>query len=396
MFEQLPSKPTDALLGLMAAFRQDARVEKIDVGVGVYRNEQGDTPIMRAVKEAEKRLLTSQQSKTYVGMLGDASYNASMLQLIAGPLLSRLGGRIHTVQTAGGCAALRSLADLVACIRPDATVWMSDPTWLNHAPLMHAARLSIKTYPYFDVRKQAVDFDGMLACLKQRGPQDIVLLHGACHNPTGVDLSDDQWRQVADVAVNRGFLPFVDLAYQGLGRGIEEDAAAVRILASVVPEMLVAVSCSKSFGVYRERVGSAVVIGATAVAAKNMLDQMLTLIRGNYSMPPDHGANVVQLVLNTPDLKAMWLEELETMRVRIASLRTALVKQFQLATQTNQYDYIAQQYGMFSILGLESHQVIQLREKFGIYMPADSRTNIAGLKASQIPHFVKCVMEVTH
>lgn len=395
MFQHLQTKPTDALLGLMVAFRNDPRASKIDVGVGVYRDEQGNTPVMKAVKEAETRLLATQQSKTYVGMIGDAHYNAAMQAMVAGPMVEPLGGRLRSVQTAGGCAALRALADLIAFTRPEATVWLSDPTWINHGPLIGAARLKLDKYPYFDVKRQAVAFDAMMACLKERGPNDVVLLHGACHNPTGADLTSDQWQQIAELAVERGFLPFIDLAYQGLGRGVDHDADAVRILAAKVPEMLVAVSCSKSFGIYRERVGSAMVIGANDSAAQNMLDHVLTLIRGSYSMPPDHGANAVQLVLTTPELKKMWFDELEGMRVRIAELRTALSNEFRSVTETPKYDYIAKQYGMFSLLALTPVQVDQLRETFGIYMPSDGRTNIAGLNTSQIKPFVRAVVEVT-
>ncbi len=394
MFEVLQARPTDALLGLMAAFREDSRPQKIDVGVGVYRDEAGATPVMRAVKEAERRILQSQQSKTYLGMLGDQGFNASMVSLVAGPMLSSLNGRLKGVQTTGGCAALRALADLVAFTKPQATVWLSDPTWINHTPLIGAARLKLATYPYFDMATQTVKFEALLAHLETLGKNDVVLLHGACHNPTGADLSTAQWHAIADVAVQRGFLPFVDLAYQGLGQGMDADADAVRILAAKVPEMLVAVSCSKSFGIYRDRVGAAMVLGASAQASQIMLDHVLTLIRGNYSMPPDHGAAAVQTILSTPELKTMWSDELTEMRERIANLRKGLSDEFRARRGDHHFDYIANQRGMFSLMGLSKGQVAQMREQHAIYMPDDSRTNIAGLNSSQIKPFVTAVMSV--
>ena len=394
MFETLEPRPTDALLGLMAAFKSDTRITKIDVGVGVYRDEYGLTPVMRAVKEAETRLLHAQQSKTYVGLLGDAQFNSAMIDLVAGPQASVLGGRIRAVQTTGGCAALRALADLVACTKPNATVWLSNPTWINHLPLIGAARLSLAQYPYYHAATKSVDFAAMMDCLSKLGPADVVLLHGGCHNPTGADLTDDQWNQIADVAVAKGFLPFIDFAYQGLGKGIDDDAFGVQTLAAKVPEMLLAVSCSKSFGIYRERVGSAMVIGANPSATQNMLDQVLTLIRGNYSMPPDHGAAAVQMVLNNADLKGMWQDELNGMRARIHGLREGLANGFRKQTNSGTYDYIAEQFGMFSLLGLTPAQVTGLRDRFGIYMPNDSRTNIAGLNADQIDLFVSAILQV--
>ena len=394
MFETLEARPTDALLGLMTAFKNDPRVTKIDVGVGVYRNEYGLTPVMKAVKIAETQLLASQQSKTYVGLVGDAQFNSAMITLIAGPQADALGGRIRAVQTTGGCAALRALSDLIASTKPNATVWLSNPTWINHLPLISAARLKLARYPYFDAKTQSVDFEAMMDCLGRLGPDDVVLLHGGCHNPTGADLTDQQWMAVADLAAAKGFLPFVDLAYQGLGRGIQEDAFGVRALAARVPEMLLAASCSKSFGIYRERVGSAMVIGATPAATQNMLDQVLTLIRGNYSMPPDHGAAAVQMVLNTPELRSVWQDELDAMRSRIQDLRDGLSGGFRTHTGSNQYDYIAKQLGMFSLLGLTADEVTALREGYGIYMPSDGRTNIAGLTMNQIDSFVAAVLQV--
>jgi aspartate/tyrosine/aromatic aminotransferase len=392
MFTTLPARPTDSLLGLMAAFKADTRSGKIDVGVGVYRDEHGDTPVMAAVKQAETTLLAQQASKTYLGLMGDAQFNQSMTALVLGQ--HNLGDRVRAVQTTGGCAALRALADLIAISKPDATVWVSDPTWINHIPLISSARLKIQTYPYFDAATQTVKFEAMLACLNQLGANDVVLLHGACHNPTGVDLTEAQWREITAVAAKRGFTPMIDLAYQGLGRGVDDDAYGVRHMAAVLPEVLVAVSCSKSFAIYRERTGLAMVIGPNGDVSKNMLDHLLTAIRGNYSMPPDHGAACVAMILNNPTLRQNWAQELGQMRERIAQIRQALSDQFRQKGQTNRFDYIAHQYGMFSLLGLTADQVDQLRAVNGIYMPADSRTNIAGLNMAQVEPFVKAVIAV--
>ncbi len=396
MFDHLQVRPTDALLGLMAAYRADPRPTKIDVGVGVYRDESGQTPVMKAIKQAEEQLFKTQHSKTYLGMLGEPLFNSAMLELVLGEgLLKSLGGRVKGVQTTGGCAALRALADLIATTKPNATVWLSQPTWVNHAPLIGAARLKLDSYPYFDANTQSVDFEAMVAKLKTLGSDDVVLLHGACHNPTGADLSLNQWQQIADLAKLRGFLPFVDLAYQGLGLGMDQDAQGVRLLAEQLPEVLVAVSCSKSFGIYRDRVGCAMVIGSNDTATQNMMDHLLTLIRGNYSMPPDHGAACVQMILNTPALRTVWSDELTLMRNRITQLRAGLSKGLREASGTQRYNYIERQLGMFSLLGLNSTQVVRLRDEFGIYMPADSRTNIAGLNTSQIAPFVKAVLSVS-
>jgi aspartate/tyrosine/aromatic aminotransferase len=392
MFSTLQERPTDALLGLITAYKADPRPQKIDVGVGVYKDEQGNTPVMAAVKSAETSLLAQQSSKTYLGLVGDVDFNQHMTSLVMGQ--HSLGDRVRAVQTTGGCAALRALADLIAISKPEATVWVSDPTWINHIPLISSARLAIKTYPYFDVANQAVNFAEMMACLQQLGPNDVVLLHGACHNPTGVDLSEGQWREIGQVALARGFTPFVDLAYQGLGRGVDQDAFGVRHLASVLPELLVAVSCSKSFAIYRERTGLALVLGSSAQVAKNMLDHLLTVIRGNYSMPPDHGAACVSMILRDAQLRQTWSAELTQMRERIAHLRASLAAQLRQMTGSSRFDYIAQQYGMFSLLGLTPEQVGRLRAEYGVYMPGDSRANIAGLNSNLIEPFARAIVSV--
>lgn len=395
MLELLQPTAGDPLIALMGAFRADTRADKIDVGVGVYRDEHGKTPVMAAVKQAEKHLFDEQDTKAYVGLAGDLKFNAAIVEQVFGDKTAQIQDRVRAVQTTGGCGALRSLLDLVAQSKPDATVWVSDPTWLNHIPLVRSARLKLETYPYFDREKQGVRFDEMIACLSKLGPNDVVLLHGACHNPTGADLSEEQWQQIAQLAAKQGFLPFIDLAYQGLGRGLDADAYGVRCVAEQVPELLVAISCSKNLGLYRERVGCAIIVHQQAATAQRAVENLLVLVRGNYSMPPDHGANVAVRVLTDPALRKLWLDELEVMRNRINDLRRAVSASFRERLGNDKFDYIQHQYGMFSLLGLKAEQVQILREQHGIYMPGDSRTNIAGLQHSQIARFVEAVATVS-
>lgn len=392
MFETLTATPGDALLALIGAFRADPRPGKIDVGVGVYRDAHGATPVMAAVKQAEARLLASQDSKGYLGLVGSADFNAAMVDQVLADAVPRT--QVRAVQTPGGGGALRSLLDLVALSRPDATVWLSDPTWANHRPLVEAARLQVRTYPYFDPATQQVRFDDMLASLEAAGPGDVVLLHGCCHNPTGADLDEAQWTALTALAERRGFLPLIDLAYQGLGRGMEADAFGVRRMAARVPELLVAVSCSKNFALYRDRVGCAMVLGRDAGALGIAFDRMLGLIRANYSMPPDHGAAVVASILADPELRAAWHGELDSMRERLHGLRQALVERFRQRTGGAAYDFIGRQHGLFSLLGLTPAQVQRLREEHAVYMPGDSRTNIAGLGSSDVDRFVDAVLAV--
>lgn len=395
MLEALQATAGDSLIALMGAYRADPRAEKIDVGVGVYRDEQGRTPVMAAVKQAEQFLFNEQETKAYVGLAGDLRFNAAITEMVFGANAALLQDRVRAVQTTGGCGALRSLLDLVALSRPDATVWVSDPTWLNHIPLVKSARLKLATYPYFDNQTQGVRFDDMKTCLSKLGPGDVVLLHGACHNPTGADLSEAQWNEIAALAARQGFLPFIDLAYQGLGRGIELDAYGVRTVAEQVPELLVAVSCSKNFGLYRERTGCAILMHKQAHTAQLALDNLLVILRGNYSMPPDHGAAVAVRVMSDPALRQSWENELTGMRERIAELRRAVCAEFRAQSGATKFDHVEREYGMFSLLGLSADQVKTLREQHAIYMPGDSRTNIAGLQHSQITRFVEAVLAVS-
>ncbi|MEK1891967.1 MAG: amino acid aminotransferase, partial [Rhizobium sp.] len=387
MFETLDLAPPDKILNLSILYKNDARPTKMDLGVGVYKNSQGATVIMRAVREAEKRLYESQTTKTYVGMAGDEGFNKAMLQLVFGERADL--SRMFACQTAGGSGALRTIADLLAKARPDATVWLSDPTWPNHGPILKAAGFKTATYPYFDPASGTVKADAMLEGLKQAKAGDITLLHGCCHNPTGANLTIQQWAPVVDLLVERDLFPFVDLAYQGFGDGLEEDAAAVRLLASKVPEMAVATSCSKNFSVYRDRVGAVILMGKDAEGAKIAGSQALATTRVLYSMPPDHAAAAVRIILEDDALRADWKSELEAMRLRMLNLRKGFAEALRRQSNSSRFDFIADHRGMFSRLGLTDAQVDRLRDEFGIYMVGDSRFNVAGLREDRLDDLAK-------
>ncbi len=393
MYETLKPAPPDAILALSVTFRADPRPEKIDLGVGVYRDAQGRTPVMAAVREAEQRLYDGQETKAYVGLVGDEGYNAAMTGLVFGP--DGPADRIRAVQSPGGCGALRVLADLLHRAKPNARVWLSDPTWPNHQPLMAASGLEIRSYPYFDPATKGVRRDEMLETFRTLGPDDIVLLHGACHNPTGAELTREDWQAIADLAVDRGFFPFVDFAYQGFGDGLEEDAAGVRLLASSVPEMAVASSCSKNFGLYRERVGCAFLLGATPEAADTALSNLLTVTRASYSMPPDHGGAVARIILEDAALRASWETELSAMRNRMLDLRRAAAEALRARSNSDAFDFIARHRGMFSLVGITVDQVRELRENHAVYMVGAGRMNVAGLTEAQVGAFADAMMAVT-
>jgi len=392
VFETLTAAPPDKILSLSVLYRNDARPTKMDLGVGVYKDSQGATVIMRAVRDAEKRLYESQTSKTYVGMAGDEGFNKAMLKLVFGEKADL--SRMFACQTAGGSGALRTIADLLAKARADATVWLSDPTWVNHVPILKAAGLNIATYPYFDPASGTVKAEAMLKGLKQAKAGDIILVHGCCHNPTGANLTIEQWGLVADLLVERDLFPFIDLAYQGFGDGLEADAAAVRLLASKVPEMAVATSCSKNFSVYRDRVGAVLLMGRDAESVKIAGSQALATTRVLYSMPPDHAAAAVRLILEDDTLRADWKSELEAMRLRMLNLRKGFAEALRRQSNTSRFDFIADHRGMFSRLGLTEAQVDRLRDEFGIYMVGDSRFNVAGLREDRLDDLAKAVVSV--
>lgn len=392
MFETLKPAPGDKILALITAYREDQRTNKIDLGVGVFRDDKGATPVLRAVKAAEQRLLQEQDSKAYLGLLGDVGFNDAMVGLLFGA--SPLRERIRAVQAPGGSGALRILGELIARAKADATVWLSDPTWPNHAPIMTNAGLKTRTYPYFDAATAGVRFDEMVAALKQAGPGDVVLLHGCCHNPTGANLSIDQWEVLTDLALERGFLPFIDFAYQGFGDGLIEDAAGLRLMASRVPELVVAASCSKNFGLYRDRVGCAMLLGPTPSEVDVTLSQLTSVTRGAYSMPPDHGAAVVRMILTDQKLNADWRAELDAMRDRMLGLRRSLSEALRRGSNSDRYDFVANHRGMFSLMGTTPEQVKRLREEHAVYMVDDGRINIAGLSEEQVPQFAKALLAV--
>ena len=393
MFETLNPAAPDKILALMAEFRKDDRPDKIDLGVGIYRDATGRTPVLSAIRKAERRLYENQQTKAYVGVAGDMNFNAAMIDLTLGGAVS--GDRVRGVQAPGGCGALRILAELLDRARPGATIWLSDPTWPNHVPIMTAAGLGIRQYPYFDPATGTVRFDEMMTALSAAAAGDIVLLHGCCHNPTGANLTLDEWQALGELLSARGLFPFIDMAYQGFGDGLEPDAAGIRRLAGLVPEMAVASSCSKNFGVYRDRVGCAMVIGADARTADLAFAQLQSVTRGAYSMPPDHGAAAVRIVLEDDALRTEWKDELEAMRTRMLRLREGLAGALRLKTNSDRYDFIATHRGMFSLLGLDSVAVEKLRVEHGIYLVGDSRMNVAGLPEEALDRIAEAIVEVT-
>ncbi|MBW4935869.1 amino acid aminotransferase [Marinobacter sp. F4206] len=392
MFEALKPLPQDPILQLMQTFRDDPRPDKVDLGIGVYKNDAGATPIMAAVHEAERRLLEGETTKSYVGPAGSQGFNDAMARLILGNESSLIrDGRTSVVQTPGGCGALRMAAEFLRLCQPDTTVWVSTPTWANHLPLLGGAGLTIREYPYLNQNTLQVDFDAMLEALEGARAGDVVLLHGCCHNPSGADLTFDQWQAVTALIQRKGLLPFVDMAYQGLGDGLDQDAAGLRHLASQVPEMLVAASCSKNFGLYRERTGALMLISATATINAAATSQLLSVIRSHYSMPPAHGAAIVETIMGDEGLRTLWTDELDGMCKRILHLRHAFADALAPA---GDFGFIARQRGMFSFLGITPEQVRRLREENGIYLLESSRVNVAGLNDRVLPGVAKAIRNI--
>lgn len=399
MFESLSTLPADAILGLSIAFRQDTNPHKVDLGVGVYKTEDGETPVMRAVKAAEKIRLDTETSKSYIGPPGSPAANTALQNLLFGenhPAL--LANRVKSVQTPGGCGALRVAAELIVRANPNATIWVSNPTWVNHIPLLGSAGLAIKEYPYYDYNSHSLMFDKMLATLSEVKRGDLVLLHGCCHNPCGADLNQKQWQAIADLAKTNGFTPFVDMAYQGFGEGLEEDAYGLRLLASELPEVIVASSCSKNFGLYRERAGMLAIVGANAEQAEATFSNITNVVRGIYSMPPAHGSAIVETILNSDSLNSDWQLELTEMRERIQSLRAMLVaslsEKLSAAAIDRDFSFIERECGMFSFLGLSKEQVQKLIKDYSIYMVDSSRINVAGLSTHNIDYVANAIVSV--
>jgi aspartate aminotransferase len=350
---------------------------------------------MAAVKEAETRLLATQDTKSYVGPAGDAEFDELLARLMLGnPLADKLQGRRYTMQVPGGCGGLRLAAEFIAKANPNARIWVSDPTWPNHIPLLGAADLKIETYPYYDYANHVIRFDDMLSALQGASADDLLLLHGCCHNPCGADLSRDQWHQIKDLALDKGLTVFIDLAYQGLGDGLDDDVFGVRLLAESLPELIVVSSCSKNFGLYRERVGALTVLCQSAPQVPAVSSQLAAIARGIYSMPPDHGAAIVRVILQDQDLRTSWERELTEMRDRINGLRTALAQRLQHAGVESDFSFIQQEKGMFSFLGISVDQVRQLTEKYSIYLVDSSRINVAGINDGNLDYLVASLAEV--
>ncbi|MDG2501396.1 MAG: aspartate/tyrosine/aromatic aminotransferase [Porticoccaceae bacterium] len=385
MFETLKPVGMDPILGLMAAFRADSREQKVDLGVGVYQDDRGRTPVMTSVKEAEAKLMELELTKSYQGIAGDPDYNARMLQLLFGADHSILSsGRVKTIQAPGGSGALRVGAEVIQRATPNAKLWVGVPTWPNHIPLLGSAGFEIKEYPYYNLATDEINSDAMMETLRQVPAGDMVLLHGCCHNPTGADLSHEQWDQIADLALERGFIPFIDTAYQGLGNGLNEDAYGMRMMADRLPELVIASSCSKNFGLYRERTGSITFIAENSQQVDIVASQAMSIARQIYSMPPAHGALLVSLILGDDQLRANWQAELEEVRLRIKSMRSLLTSSIQGNSAGVDFSHIEQQNGMFSFLGISSAQLERLREEFGIYIVSSTRVNLAGINSSNI------------
>ncbi|MEJ2384628.1 MAG: aspartate/tyrosine/aromatic aminotransferase [Xanthomonadales bacterium] len=395
MLDRLNAVPPDPILGVIAAHAADTNPNKIDLGVGVYKDEAGETPILDSVLQAEQILDRTQTSKTYLGPPGVAGFNSAMTDLIFGrDSAVQREDRVRTVQTPGGTGAIRVGADLVQAAAPGATVWLSDPTWANHNAIFPAAGLDIQTYPYFDADSSGLRFDEMVAALRQRGPDDVVLFHACCHNPCGVSPTPEQWDVITDIAAERGFLPFIDIAYQGFERGIEEDVYSVRRFVEKCPEMIVASSCSKNFAVYRERTGAISVIGRNAAKTADTVTVINSLTRRNYSMPPAHGPGIIDIILHDDALTALWHSEVTAMRERINRLRSLLVERIAAAGVDRDFSFLERQSGMFSFLGLDVQQVRRLREEFSIYTVDSARVNIASFNRRNIDYFVEALKTV--
>ncbi|UUM32623.1 amino acid aminotransferase [Vibrio japonicus] len=392
MFSNLPTPTLDPILSLSVAYRNDPRPEKVDLGIGVYKNSEGQTPIMKAILKAQDIVVETQKTKSYVGLAGCEEFNQSMVDLLLKGTSAM--DRVAAIQTPGASGALRMLGDLMKVAKPNTTVWISNPSYVNHRPVMEAAGLKVKHYSYFSPTTKQVDTTRMLEDLSNAGPDDVVLLHGCCHNPTGADIDFEAWKVITELAQKNGFTPFVDIAYQGFGDGLEEDAKGLRHMAENVEEMLITTSCSKNFGLYRERTGAAIVVGKSVEDVTNARGKLLTLARATYTMPPDHGAALVKTILQDQSLTAIWKQELSEMQQRLLNLRQTLCQELRNSHDTSQFDFIESHKGMFTVLGFSQDQMLQLREQYGIYGVGDGRINIAGLTEKDIPYVADAIVKV--
>jgi aspartate/tyrosine/aromatic aminotransferase len=395
MFDRLSEAPPDAILGLTEAFRKDPNPNKINLSVGVYKDAAGNTPVLDVVKEAEGRLLAAETSKEYLGIAGDSEYARQVQQLLLGSEHEAIvGGRVATVQTPGGTGGLRVAADFIKRMFPEATVWLSQPTWPNHPSIFQAAGVPTATYPYFDPKTNSLDLDALLSALDHVPAGDVVLLHPCCHNPTGVDPSPGQWKQIADVVYGGPRLPLLDFAYQGFGTGLGEDARGVVEFCRPGRELLVCSSYSKNFGLYRERTGALSIVGATPEASRVALSQIKLCIRANYSNPPAHGAATVALVLGDPQSRRRWEDELTQMRDRINGMRRSFAERMQTHRTGWDFSFLTAQRGMFSFSGFSPEHVDRLREEYSIYLVRNGRINVAGMTPSNLDYLCASIAQV--
>ena len=391
MFQSLKEQPADKILALMQKYKEDPRESKIDLGVGVYKNAEGLTPVMRAVKTAEQQLWERETTKSYVGLVGDPQFSDVMVDLVLSDSVAR--GNVAAAATPGGTGAVRQAFELLKMSNPDVRVFVSDPTWPNHLSILKYLDLPVVPYRYFDSETRGVDFAGMMEDLADARSGDVILLHGCCHNPTGANLNMSQWQEVVDFLNTSGATPMIDIAYQGFGDGLQEDAAGTRLVASSVPETVIAASCSKNFGIYRERTGLLMVVSQDATAKGLNQSTLAFLNRQNFSFPPDHGARLVTMVLSDPALRADWAAELEEGRLGMLDLRTQLASELQRLSGSDRFGFLAQHRGMFSRLGASAEHVEKLRADHAVYMVGDSRMNIAGLNSATVPILAQAIID---
>jgi aspartate aminotransferase/aromatic-amino-acid transaminase len=396
MFEKLDMAPADPILGLEEAFKRDANPQKINLSVGVYKDAEGTTPIFHTVKLAEVRLLEEETSKSYLGIAGSPEYAAAVQELIFGPQHEVIAGqRAVTAQTPGGTGGLRVAGDFLKKINPGARIWVSQPTWPNHNGVFKAAGLTVETYPYFDAGSNQLAFEAMLATLQQAPAGDVIVLHGSCHNPTGIDPTPEQWARITQVLKERNLFPLVDFAYQGLGEGIREDAQGVLTLCGAGLEMLIASSFSKNFGLYNERVGALTLVAASAAAAATAFSHLKICIRANYSNPPAHGAKIVTTILQSPELRAEWETEVAAIRERIRHMRRRFVEELRAQGVKQDFSFIQRQHGMFSFTGLTPAQVQTLREQYSVYLvETGGRINVAGMTEANLPSLCRAIAAI--
>lgn len=395
IFNQVELAPADPILGLTDAFKADPRSDKVNLGVGIYKDESSQTPILKSVKLAEQKLLGNETSKSYLGIEGVQAYNRAVQTLLFGidsPVMN--AERVVTAQAPGGTGSLRVAAEFVVRNTDSKTIWVSNPTWANHNNIFQSAGLEVKQYTYYDAAAHSMDFDGMLADLKYAKHGDLVLLHGCCHNPTGIDLNLSQWEHIAQLCLEKELVPLFDFAYQGFGAGVEEDAQGLRAVANLVPELIVANSFSKNFGLYNERIGAVTIVAKDKQTAETAFSQVKSTIRGNYSNPPAHGALIVATILGDDELKTLWLSELQQMRERIAQMRVLFVDTLKAEGVEQDFSFISSQNGMFSFSGLNKAQVERLKIEFGIYIVGSGRISVAGMTRDNMPAICQAIAQV--